>query len=122
MRDFVSGRTITKSDHNVWNRTLNKIVNKKDFDKWVENRVSEISSEETDEKGDIQAVHQGDRVLLGRILLIFTYCSKTVQSRKLLDLVCRKNISLRTILKREKRLKKRRKLARKQLPQPLVRL
>ena len=63
VRDFASGRAITKSDRDAWNRTLNGAA-KKDYHKWVENRIKEI--EEADEKGDSKAINQGARVMAGK--------------------------------------------------------
>ena len=63
VRDFASGRKITKSDRNAWNRTLNGAA-KKDYLKWVEERIKEI--EEADEKGDAKAINRSARVLAGK--------------------------------------------------------
>ena len=63
VRDFASGRKITKNDRDAWNRTLNKAA-KKDFDRWVERRVEEM--EEADEQGDTKTIHQGARALAGK--------------------------------------------------------
>ena len=63
VRDFASGRKITKSDRGAWNKILNNAA-KKDFDRWVEKRVEEI--EEADEQGDTRAIHQGARALAGK--------------------------------------------------------
>ena len=63
IRDFTSDHEITKEDRAAWNRTLNGVT-KRDYESWVENRVQEI--EESDEKGDMQAVHQGARTLSGK--------------------------------------------------------
>ena len=38
VRDFASGRKITKTDRDAWNRTLNGAA-KKDYDRWVEKKV-----------------------------------------------------------------------------------
>ena len=63
VRDFASGRKITKSDRAAWNRTLNKAA-LKDFKTWVEGMVEEM--EAADERGDVRAVHQGARALSGK--------------------------------------------------------
>ena len=63
VRDFASGRKITKSDRDAWNRTLNKAA-KKDWDRWVEKRVEEM--EVADERGNIKAIHEGARALAGK--------------------------------------------------------
>ena len=63
IRDFASGRTITKSDRNAWNRTLNKAA-KKDYDSWVEKKVQEI--EQADEQGNTKAIYEGVRALAGK--------------------------------------------------------
>ena len=63
VRDFASGRTITKSDRDAWNRTLNKAA-KKDYDRWVEDRVEEM--EAADEQGNIRAIHEAARALAGK--------------------------------------------------------
>ena len=63
VRDFASGRKITKSDRAAWNRTLNKAA-LKDFKTWVEGVVEDV--EAADERGDVRAVHQGARALSGK--------------------------------------------------------
>ena len=63
IRDFASGRKVTKSDRDAWNRTLNKAA-KKDYDRWVEKRVQEI--EQADEQGNTRAIYAGVRALSGK--------------------------------------------------------
>ena len=63
VRDFASGRNITKSDRAAWNKTLSKAA-MNDYKQWVENIVEEI--EIADKRGDTRAVHQGARALSGR--------------------------------------------------------
>lgn len=63
VRDFASGRKITKDDRQAWNRTLNKAA-MADYKNWVENWACKM--EAADEKGDIKTVPQGARALAGK--------------------------------------------------------
>ena len=49
VRDFASGREITKSDRDSWNKVLGQSA-KKDYEKWVEDWVDTM--EEADEQGN----------------------------------------------------------------------
>ena len=63
VRDFASGRNITKSDRDAWNQTLNKAA-LRDYHTWVESWTQRM--EKADEQGDMRTVYQGANALAGK--------------------------------------------------------
>ena len=63
IRDFSSGRKITKADRQAWNKVLSA-SSKKDYDEWIERWIKTI--ETADEMGDTKEVSRGAQALAGK--------------------------------------------------------
>ena len=71
IRDFNSGRTITKEDRTAWHKVL-KQAGLDDYKDWVESWVAKIAA--ADNQGDTKEIAKGVKVLSGR-----TRCTKRTQ-------------------------------------------
>ena len=69
IRDYASGRKITKSDRKAWNTVLAKAC-KQDYHDWLQRWIRKI--ENADMNGDVKAVSQGVNTISGATRQGFT--------------------------------------------------